>query len=152
MYTNICFDDIEEVGKAFPSRLIVMLYDEAIAALTAAIEAIGRGDIEARFNATNRTSEVIAELYLGLDMKQGGEIAEGLGGIYNFILTQLPRINFENDPDIAEQAIKLLRPVRQSWFELDERIHAEVEAAEGMGQDVAASVVASDALTTKGAV
>jgi len=129
-----------------------MLYDEAIAALIAAIDAIGRGDIEARFNATNRTSEVIAELYLGLDMAQGGEIAEGLGGIYNFILTQLPRINFENDPDIAEQAIKLLRPVRQSWFELDERIHAEVETAEALSRDVAASVVASDALATKGTV
>ena len=151
MYSNTPFDDIEEVGKAFPSRLIVMLYDEAIAALVAAIDAIGRGDIEGRFNATNRTSEVISELYLSLDMEQGGSIAEGLGGIYNFILTQLPRINFDNDPDIAEQAIKLLRPVRQSWFELDERIHAEVETAEGLSQDVAATVVASDALATKDA-
>lgn len=151
MYSNVRFDDIEEISKAFPSRLIVMLYDEAIAALIAAIDAIAKGDIEARFNATNRTSEVIAELYLSLDMEQGGGIAEGLGGIYNFILTQLPKINFENDPDIAEQAIKLLRPVRQSWFELDERIHAEVESAEGLSRDVAATVVASDALATKDA-
>ncbi len=152
MYSNIQMNDIEEVGKAFPSRLIVMLYDEAIASLIAAIDAIGKGDIEARFNATSRASEIVSELYLALDMEQGGEIAEGLGGIYNLILTQLPRINFDNDPDIAEQAIKLLRPMRDSWFELDERIRTEVESAEGLEQDLAAAVVASDALAAKSSI
>ncbi len=152
MYMNTRMEDIEEVGKAFPTSLNVALYDEAIASLIAAIEAIGKGDIESRCFATERASEVVAQLYLALDMENGGEIAESLSGIYNFILTQLPRINFENDPDIAEQAIKLLRPVRESWFELDERIRSEVETAEGLGEDVAAAVIANDALTAKDSV
>jgi flagellar protein FliS len=130
MYTNLPFENIEEVSKDYPSRLIVALYDEAIAGLTASIEAIARDDIEERFNATTRTAEVIAQLYLALDMKLGGEIAETLGAIYNYILTQLPRINFTNDIDVAEQAIGLLRPIRDSWSELDERIRSEVESAE----------------------
>ena len=125
MYATTRLDDIEEVGKAFPSRLVVMLYDEAIASLIAAIDAIGKGDIEGRCFATERAIEVISQLYLALDMEDGGEIAESLGGIYNYILSQLPRINFDNDPDIAGQAVKLLRPMRKSWFELDERIRAE---------------------------
>lgn len=149
MYTNTSLKDLEEVGKSFPSRLVVMLYDEAIASLAAAIDAIGRGNIEDRFNATTRATDVVSGLYLSLDMEQGGEIADNLGNIYNFILTQLPMVNFENNPDIAEQAINLLRPMRDSWFELDERIRSEVETAEGLEQDLAATVIASDALATR---
>lgn len=130
MYTKLPFENVIEVSEDYPSRLIVALYDEAIAGLTASIEAIARNDIEERCHATTRTAEVISQLYLALDMKLGGEIAETLGAIYNYILTQLPRINFTNDIEVAEQAIGLLRPIRDSWFELDERIRSEVESAE----------------------
>ena len=150
MYDAMPIETLEKVGEAFPSRLIVMLYDEAIDSLIAAIDAIGKGDIEARFNATARTAEVISQLYLALDMEEGGEIAANLGGIYGFILTQLPQINFDNDPDTAEQAIKLLRPIRDSWFELDERIRAEVADAEAQGYAIEAAVLASKGLAGDG--
>ena len=130
MQKSLPFNSIEELGKAFPSALVVMLYDEAIANLEIAVEAIEKGDIEARFEATARVADIVSQLYLALDMEQGGEIAEHLGGIYNFILTQLPRVNFHDDVDMARQAIGLLRPVRDSWFELDERIRGEVVDAE----------------------
>jgi flagellar protein FliS len=123
-------ESLEEIGQSFPSRLVVMLYDEAIGSLGAAVEAIGRGDIEGRFNATARTAEVISQLYLALDMEQGGVIAQNLGALYNFILCQLPEVNFRNDPTVAEQTITLLKPLRQSWFELDERIRAAVADSE----------------------
>lgn len=151
MFTETELNEIDEIGKAFPCQLVVLLYDQAIDSLIAVIDAIGRGDIEARFKASENVTNVISQLYLALDMEQGGEIAESLGGLYNYILTQLPKVNFENDPDIAEQAIKLLRPVRDSWFELDERIRAEVENAENLAEEIAATVVASDALTAKNA-
>ena len=120
MQKPLPFNSIEELGEAFPSALVVMLYDEAIE----------KGDIEARFIATAKVADIISQLYLALDLEQGGEIAENLGGIYNFILTQLPRVNFHDDVEMARQAIGLLRPVRDSWFELDERIRGEVLDAE----------------------
>lgn len=130
MQNPLPFNSIEELGEAFPSALVVMLYDEAIANLEIAVEAIEKGEIEARFEATARVADIISQLYLALDLEQGGEIAENLGGIYNFILTQLPRVNFHDDVDMARQAIGLLQPVRDSWFELDERIRGEVIDAE----------------------
>jgi flagellar protein FliS len=138
MYQTISKETLEELCQDFPSRLVVMLYDEAIASLEAAIEAVGRGDIEARFNATAHTAEVISQLYLALDMEQGGVIAENLSAIYNFVLGQLPELNFRNDPAVAEQAIMLLRPIRDSWFELDERIRAGVADSEAGGAPLSA--------------
>lgn len=150
MFTETELNEIDEIGKAFPCQLVVVLYDQVIASLIDAIDAIGKGDIEARFNATTEASNVISQLYLALDMEEGGDIAESLGSLYNYILTQLPKINFDNDPTIAEQAIKLLRPVRESWFELDERIRADVETAESLSEELAATVVARDAMAAKG--
>jgi flagellar secretion chaperone FliS len=152
MFVNMSIDKIEEISEAYPSQLIVLLYDEAIASLDAAVDAIGRGEIEARFNATKRAADVVAELYVSLDMDLGGEIAVSLGAIYSHILTQLPQINFGNDVTVAEQLIGLLRPIRDSWFELDERIRCNVEDAEAMDTaELAAAIVAREAVSAEAA-
>ena len=143
MFVNLPIDNIEEVGEAFPSRLIVMLYDEAINSMVAAMDAISRGDIEARFNATTRTSDIISELYVSLDMENGGEIAETLAALYSHIIAQMPMINFTNDVMMVDQIITLLRPIRDAWNELDERIRCNVEDAEALeSAELAASVLA----------
>lgn len=147
MFVNMPVDNIEEVGEAFPSRLIVILYDEAINSLVAAMDAISLGDIEARFNATTRATDIISELYVSLDMENGGEIAETLAAIYGHVIAQMPMLNFTNDVMIADELINLLRPIRDSWNELDERIRCNVEDAEALETaELAASVVAQRAM------
>lgn len=146
MFETISIETLEELTRSFPSRLVVMLYDEAIASLETAADAISRADIEGRFNATARTAEIVSQLYLSLDMENGGAIAEGLAGVYNFVLTQLPAINFRNDATIARRLIDLLKPLRASWFELDERIHAAVADSEADGAEIAGTLVASGAI------
>ena len=47
MYVNLPMENIEEIGEAYPSHLIVILYDEAINSLVAAIDAISLGADEA---------------------------------------------------------------------------------------------------------
>lgn len=130
---------VERILDASPSRLIVMLYDEALKNLETAVAAAERGDIETRCHAVNRTVEIVCHLYLTLDTQQGGEIAEKLGAIYRFVLARLPRVNLSNDAEPAREAIRLLTPMRASWCELDERIEASVAASESlMAQPLAA--------------
>lgn len=153
MFVNLPDDNIKEIGEAFPSRLIVILYDEAINCIVAAMDAISRGDIEARFNATKRATEVISELYVSLDMENGGEIAETLASIYGHVIAQMPMLNFTNDVMIADQLINLLRPIRDSWNELDERIRCNVEDAEALETaELAATVVATGAIPAEAAL
>jgi flagellar protein FliS len=123
---------VERILDASPSRLIVMLYDEALKNLETAVAAIESGDIETRCHAINQTVEIICHLYLTLDAQQGGEIAEKLGAVYRFVLARLPRVNVTNDADPAREAIRLLTPMRASWRELDERIEASVAASESL--------------------
>lgn len=121
----------DELLQADPSHMVVMLYDELLAALNAAIEAIEADDPEARCNAVNLACELVGLLHLGLDMERGEEIAENLGQLYVVVLRHLPRINLENSRRIAEQLIQLVTPLRESWAELDRR-GAEAAAPGGM--------------------
>ena len=110
---------LDEMLTASPSRLIVMLYDEAIVALNTAVDAAASGDIETRCNAVNAAIEIVGTLYMTLDIERGGDVARNLGAIYAHIINRLPQVNLNRDPRIADEAIALLKPLRASWNELD---------------------------------
>jgi len=133
----------EELMAATPSRLVVMLYDEAIGALRTAAIAARNGEIEQRFNATIAAGEIIGYLYMNLDVVHGGEIADSLGAIYAHVLRRLPQVNVHNDADVAEEAIRLLRPLRRSWVELDRLANAGEDAMAGFGEGATAPAAAS---------
>lgn len=122
-----------EVTRARPTRVVVMLYDEAIASLAAAIEAMKQNEIEERCNRLNLVTEIIGTLHMSLDMENGGEISDQLGRLYRFILAQLIGINIHSDAEKAAKMIDLLTPLREAWEEIDQRMargddHAAVEA------------------------
>jgi flagellar protein FliS len=140
MNQTLPIDTVERILEASPSRLVVMLYDEALKNLETAVAAVACGDIETRCHAVNRAIEIVCHLYLTLDTEQGGVIAEKLGAIYRFVLARLPQTNIANDAEPAREAIRLLTPMRASWHELDERIEASVATSESrMAQPRAAA-------------
>jgi flagellar protein FliS len=59
---------------------------------------------------------------MSLDMEKGGEIADQLGRIYRFVLAQLIRINIHSDAEGAAKIIDLLKPLRDAWQEVDQRM------------------------------
>jgi flagellar secretion chaperone FliS len=115
----------KEIATSSTSRLVVMLYDEAIYQLSLSIKAVSAGDISARFNAVAMTANLVEHLHSALDFAQGGEIAEQLGTVYRFIMNRLPRINLYNDSETAAQMIDLLEPLRDSWHALDQHQTAQ---------------------------
>ena len=121
MQANAVLSEAAETPAPIGSlcELVVRLYDKAIAELEGAAEAAEQGDIVARFQATSVAADIIAQLQLALDHSIGGEIAGNLDRLYGFILTQLPMVNLDNDAALARQLGDLLRPLRQSWIELD---------------------------------
>jgi flagellar protein FliS len=110
--------DIDSLIEAEPARRIVMLYDEAIAAIRIAGMAAASGDIEGRCNAVTAAMEIVGFLYMTLDSEQGGEVAANLGSIYAHVMAQLPRVNVYNDVETAERMVAMLEPLRDSWNEL----------------------------------
>lgn len=132
--------DYETMMEAEPARRIVMLYDEAIAAIRIAGMAATSGDIESRCNAVTAAMEIVGFLYTTLDGEQGGEVAANLGAIYAHVLAQLPRVNVYNDVETAEHLAAMLEPLRDSWNELAGMATADLMPAAAPASEMRAAV------------
>lgn len=110
----------QQVMTASPAKLVFMLYDRAILSLREAIKAIEMGDVERRWKANNRAIEIVTHLWATLDTERGGEIAKNLETLLPFISRQLVQVDLKNDPAPAEEAIKLLEPLRDAWKEISQ--------------------------------
>jgi flagellar protein FliS len=96
-------------------RLIVMLYDGAIKFLRQAIVDMGRNDFAAKGQHIVRAQDILFELNTILDMEKGGQIAENLRSLYNFMQRHLSEANMRKDPQMIQEVIEMLEELNKSW-------------------------------------
>ena len=65
---------------------------------------------------------------MALDLKKGGEVAQRLESLYQFMLNQLTRANIKADRKALETVIKILSPLGEAWEQL---FHASTNAGQG---------------------
>lgn len=129
----------QQVMTSSPVELVALLYGKAIVSLKEAIQAIENNEIEKRWKANNKAFEIINHLSLTLDQEKGGEIAENLSDLYNFMLNRLSDVDLKNDPQAARDVIVLLEPLHASWRQLAKNGgQAEPQSAAAKGNQVPA--------------
>jgi flagellar secretion chaperone FliS len=104
---------------ATSGQLILMLYDGAIRFLEKAQTGFEMED-PAEFNQTihnniTRTQEIIAELIVSLNMKDGGELALHLKGLYEYMDARLQESNVRKEMDGITDVLKRLAILRDAW-------------------------------------
>ena len=78
------------VVAASPHKLIVMLFDGALVALNTALNGIRSGNIAEKGKSLSKAIMIIdSGLRAALDKKAGGEIAEGLDALYEYMSARL---------------------------------------------------------------
>lgn len=108
------------VEQASPHKLIVMLFDGAIASLNQAKFHMENAAIAEKGQAISRAIAIIEDgLRLSLDKEKGGELAENLDSLYDYISYRLLLANLENSLPDLEQGLDLLVQLRSSWVEID---------------------------------
>lgn len=104
------------VVAASPHKLIVMLFDGALVALNAALSGMRSGNIAEKGKSISKAIMIIdSGLRAALDKKAGGEIAEGLDALYEYMSGRLLTANINNDPTILEEVQRLLIELRDAW-------------------------------------
>ena len=123
------------VVAASPHKLIVMLFDGALVALNAALGGMRSGNIAEKGKSISKAIMIIdSGLRAALDKKAGGEIAEGLDALYEYMSGRLLTANINNDPAILEEVQRLLIELRDAWNAI-----ADTPAVTGMKQPNLAS-------------
>ncbi len=112
------------VETASPTRLIVMLYDGAIRFLSQALAAMAAKQHVQQSVLIGKAQAIIAHLHDTLDAEAGRAFAGSLSGIYTALLRTLTQANIENQPQPVEDALHVLRELRETWAEVDRQCQA----------------------------
>jgi len=95
--------------------LVVMLYDGAVRFLNQAIAALAAGDIAAKGTNVAKAMDIINELDCVLDMDAGGEVAQSLRGLYDFMRKHLQAAHLTNDGEKIKEVASLLSELNEGW-------------------------------------
>lgn len=104
------------VISASPHKLIIMLYEGALEALTLAIQQMKDGEIAAKGRSISKAISIIENgLRASLDKKSGGDIADSLDSLYEYMNGRLILANLHNKEDYLSEVQTLLRDLKTSW-------------------------------------
>ncbi|WP_192036518.1 flagellar export chaperone FliS [Halomonas sp. YLGW01] len=104
------------VMAASPHQLIVMLFDGAQASIRKARIHLEDGNIAEKGLAISKAMDIVNNgLLAALDREQGGEVAENLASLYDYVVRLLRAANRDNDPASLDRAAKLLDDIGSAW-------------------------------------
>lgn len=108
-----------EILGADPHRLIVLLFDGAEAALVKAQACIAAQDIPGRSEALIKATDIISNgLAASLNLQEGGELAQNLSALYDYMVSRLLYANVHQDPRAITEVQKLLGEISGAWREM----------------------------------
>ncbi|APV51417.1 flagellar export chaperone FliS [Betaproteobacteria bacterium GR16-43] len=113
-YANVAVET--GVASADPHQLIVLLYDGALSAIARAIRAIGEGQIAVKGESISKAIQIVEEgLKASLDESVGGELAQQLGSLYEYMARQLLFASVRNDVAALKEVARLLEDLKGAW-------------------------------------
>jgi flagellar protein FliS len=111
------------VNTADPHKLILMLFDGALLQVRTAGIAIGSKDIPAKGTAISKAVEIIINgLKVSLDLSAGGELAQRLAALYDYMSDRLLYANLHNSQPALDEVAGLLATLREAWAEIRSQV------------------------------
>lgn len=101
---------------ASPHQLILMLFDGALSAIVLAKTNMLAGKPETKGLAISKAIDIIANgLKVSLEVESGGELAQNLTALYDYMVKRLVHANLKNQPAILDEVSSLLSDIRSAW-------------------------------------
>lgn len=103
--------DLQTMGK---EKLIVLLYLKLLEHLEAAA-GHAAADRAAMSGRLGRAQRIVAELRGALDHAVGGEIADNLAALYDFVFKEILAMQVDEQPVHADNCRRVLGPLLEAW-------------------------------------
>ena len=114
---------------ATPHRLITMLLEGALEKISSAKGFMQRKEVANKGNYISWAISIIEGLRMSLDKVKGGEIAENLDRLYDYMERRLVEANAKNDEKLLDEVAELLTTIKSAWSQ----IPPELQSSESVG-------------------
>lgn len=111
------------VDSAHPHRLIDMLLSGVLDRLAAAKGHILRKEIAAKGLMIGKAIAILDGLRASLNNTAGGELAQNLDELYEYMQNQLVLANAANDATILDHVAALLAQIKSVWTAIPSELH-----------------------------
>jgi flagellar secretion chaperone FliS len=113
------------VADASPTRLVQIMFEQILAHLAAARGSMERirdnrplNDVIAKGTAVGKAIALIGQLNGTLNMERGGQVAENLRSLYEYMMYRLTMANAANDAGIVAEVAALVDKIKSGWDQL----------------------------------
>ncbi|GIU50848.1 flagellar protein FliS [Shewanella sairae] len=104
-----------EILVASPHRIIQMMFDGALQRIAQSRYAIENRDLANKGIFIGKAVGIITGLNNSLNMEAGGEIAQNLTDLYDFMLRRISEANMNNDVAALDDVSDILRTIKEGW-------------------------------------
>ncbi|MGS4881663.1 flagellar export chaperone FliS [Photobacterium damselae] len=112
-----------QLASASPHRIIQMLYAGAIERLIQGKAAMEQGNIAMKCERLSKALDIIMSLRDCLSMEDGGDVANNLDSLYDYMIRQVSTANAENQPEPIDEVITMLREIKSAWDQIPSEYH-----------------------------
>jgi flagellar protein FliS len=114
--------DVEsQVFSATPHKRVSFLYEAAIRHARLAKIAAEKKQIEPRALNTGKLMDIVSSLRASLDHGKGGELAQQLDALYDFILRHALEASKTSSPEKYDVIVELLSTLKDGWDNMPEK-------------------------------
>lgn len=110
------------VEAASPHRLIQMLLEGALEKINLAKGYMERNDVALKGSHISWAISIIDGLRMSLDKEAGGEIAENLDALYDYMGRRLAEANLDNNVAMLDEVADLILEIKSAWDAIPEEV------------------------------
>jgi len=129
-----------QISTATKEQLLLITYDIGIRSCRLAETALDPNNPQQDYDLANReilrAQDVIRELMVTLNTEKGGEMAQNLMRLYDYMYQQLVEANIKKNVANVRSVLRMLEDLKETWEEALMKLLKEYQAAHPEDEDL----------------